>query len=1129
MATGVQRADERVPAHLPATMPPVLDGSRPLEVEALIDLARDRLDLGARWLSWIVGPEGRMPYNYYPRQDAYDWDDYNEVRHAGTTYSLFQACGLLRDPEIVRAAERAAGWIETSSVPAEPGGQVFAYRDKMKLGGQALAILALLERRRALEDTAYDWLIADLTTFLEAMELPEEPGRYHQSYRVSTRKRSLTPASDYYPGEALLAVTRLAQHFPDGPFLDVAKRAASYLIYTKDGDIPAAGAVPRHDHWLAMALSDLYLLHPDPAYSRVAYLQAEAMIASQYPPDHPNWRHAGASRRGNSVNYTSTATKAEAMIAVWNLARYIGDDEAAGRFAEASLRTIQFQMRVQYTEEIARNFPNPDRLVGAWAQDERDQRIRIDFVQHNISALAGAWQMIREGRLPLAGPAGGDWHDRPAPLPVAEYRRFQGPNAWSVRPVVHAVLDARPLEGRNVAQMDALAERLGQLLGTFPGDQGSARRPEHIGEVLASLMLGLQKLGGWKIERAGARPRAGEPGVFDVYCEYEDAIAGEAVASLATQALNDLIHGRTHSPSFITAFERDVVRPSLPADPGDRERLIAEARRRGIPVSHPDGAPDMLEFGSGRYLRRFWQLTTSETPRIGVKIAGNKALASEILRRHGLPVAANARVRTVAEAVAAAERIGYPVVLKPLDANHAKGVVPGIRDAAGVRRHFEWAKLHARRGDVIVERYLEGISYRILVIGYQVFAVLERLVAQVTGDGVHTVEELIEALNAEPERQDRPGNYLSKVTIDEQTLNALAQQNMTLTSIPAAGEVVRVKLIPSGANGGTREDCTERIHPDNAAIAIRASRALGIDLCGLDFATPDISQSVWETGGGIVEINSSPGLYPHYRPTGGVVKDPTPAILEMLYPLGSPVRALVVALAGGPEIENAAALIAQMLAAQGHMVATSPRDGTLIGAMQTRSLDAAAPRPDWTLLRNPDIDAAVLTLTQESLDFPGLPVEEVDVAVIASAPESSGEGVMPIEELIVRLVAPKGQIVLDASAAGWERLAKLSRGDVMLVSVDGASEAVRAHVASGGRAVVAATERERVTLRLLGPDGAQDIASMPSGSSEREMRPALLAAAAGVARGVTVDTVRQALQAQLDTEKGAGKQRRKAQ
>ena len=382
----------------------LLDGTEEIEEAALAELAFERARLGARWLAADVRENGAFYYTYRPARDAYEEDDYNEIRHAGTTYALFQVYGAVGGEELLGAGERAAGYIDDHSQDVEGSGRAFVYEDTSKLGGQALALVALLERRRVTKDTSYDELIDDLATFLLSMEIESEPGRYYQSYDAANDQRLLEPASDYYPGEALLALTRLAQQFPEEPYLEAATRAADYLVYERDGDIPAADQIPREDQWLAMALSDLYRLNQEQDYATVAYLQAGSMIGNQYTADDRYPMRIGASRTRNPVNYTSTATKGEALDAVWGLAIFLEDEERIEPLATAARRNVQFQMRVQYTEENAQLFPRPERMIGAWGQDAAEPYVRMDFVQHNISALIGVWHLTEEGDVPVAEP-----------------------------------------------------------------------------------------------------------------------------------------------------------------------------------------------------------------------------------------------------------------------------------------------------------------------------------------------------------------------------------------------------------------------------------------------------------------------------------------------------------------------------------------------------------------------------------------------------------------------------------------------------------------------------------------------------------------------------------------------------
>lgn len=383
----------------------VLDGSRPLRPQQLADVAKERAQLGARWLAMVVQPTGAYHYIYDPGTDRYIDRDYNEVRHAGTTYALYQVYDLTRDPHLLDAAERATDWIERHTIPTGTGLRAFVDPSGTltKLGGQALALVALLERRRVTGASDADPLIADLSRFLLSMEIPDKPGQFFMAYTVADRQYHMVPASEYYPGETLLALTRLAQHYPDGPYLDVARRAAHYLVYQRDGNLPAQGFAPRDDHWLTMALSDLYRLDPNEDYWRVVVMQADQMIASQYTAADGYPARIGAAKRETGINYTSTATKGEALVTAWALAKLNNEPSAIERFSAAAMRSAQFQMRVQYLPANAALFVRPDRLIGGWPGSAMDHTIRIDYVQHNISMLTGLWCLTKRGDLCSAG------------------------------------------------------------------------------------------------------------------------------------------------------------------------------------------------------------------------------------------------------------------------------------------------------------------------------------------------------------------------------------------------------------------------------------------------------------------------------------------------------------------------------------------------------------------------------------------------------------------------------------------------------------------------------------------------------------------------------------------------------
>jgi hypothetical protein len=398
-----RRAAVAAPAAQAWTPLPVLNGEEAIDANGLADLAYERALLGARWLAGVVRPNGSFYYVYDPGTDTYESDAYNEVRHAGTTASLFQVFDAIDNDVILTGGEAGARYIAEAALPVTNlPGRGFGYEGAIKLGGQALAVLALTDRRQATQEQSYDDLLREMAEFMLALELPDEPGRYYQLVSLPDGERLLEPSSDYYPGEALLAFTRLARQFPDAPYFDAAKRAAEYLIHVRDGDLETAERMPREDHWLTIALSELYRLDPNEAYLTVAYKFADALLANQYKAEDGYPQRIGASRAGGRISYTSTATKGEALVAAWGLATFVGDQDAIARFSAGTQRNIQFQLRVQFTEENTELFPRPDRAIGGWGQNAADASIRIDYVQHNISGLIGLWHLTKNGDLPLS-------------------------------------------------------------------------------------------------------------------------------------------------------------------------------------------------------------------------------------------------------------------------------------------------------------------------------------------------------------------------------------------------------------------------------------------------------------------------------------------------------------------------------------------------------------------------------------------------------------------------------------------------------------------------------------------------------------------------------------------------------
>ena len=371
---------------------------------AVAEQAFERARLGAQWLAGNVRPDGSYNYIYDPTKDSYSASSYSIARHASATYSLYQSYDVFRDESMLEAADHAVRFIAEHAQPVEGRGRAFLYRGRATLGGQAIPIVALTERRRITGDTSYDDLIRDLATFMLSLEMPDQPGRFVHAYDVSGGAPVADAESPYYPGESFLALTRLARNFPDESYLEPAMRTADYLIYRRHGDLPALGNVRLEDHWTTIGMGELYRLRPEPAYRTVAFLEGNSIVSNQYSPEDGRPDLVGASRLQNPASYVSSAARGEALVSAWDLAAFVGDSEAAERFGLGARRDVEFLMRGQYTDEKTAQFPRPDRLIGAWPHSVNDPTVRIDFVRHSVSALVGVWHLTTQGGLPIPSP-----------------------------------------------------------------------------------------------------------------------------------------------------------------------------------------------------------------------------------------------------------------------------------------------------------------------------------------------------------------------------------------------------------------------------------------------------------------------------------------------------------------------------------------------------------------------------------------------------------------------------------------------------------------------------------------------------------------------------------------------------
>lgn len=661
-------------------------------------------------------------------------------------------------------------------------------------------------------------------------------------------------------------------------------------------------------------------------------------------------------------------------------------------------------------------------------------------------------------------------------MEVSRIRALRGPNLWSKNTAIEAIVSCADAE----CSIDNLPDFEARLRARLP--QTGLLRPEghqgavSIAHVLQIVALTLQAYAGCPVTFGRASSTI-EPGVFQVVVEYSEEEVGRLAMDLAQQlvqaALDDTPFDLADALKRLRELDEDVrLGPSTGA-------IVNAATARNIPYRRLTQG-SMVQFGWGSKQRRTQAAETDLTSAISESIAQDKDLTKMLLDAAGVPVPLGRSVTTAEDAWAAAQELGGPVVVKPRDGSQGRGVAVNIETRERVIQAFEVAEEIS--SEVIVERYIPGHDFRLLVVGGALVAASRRDPPQVTGDGVHTIRQLVEQVNADPLRGDGHATSLTKIRFDDIALATLKKQGFDAESVPAPGTLIFLRNNANLSTGGSATDVTDEVHPEMAARAVSAARMIGLDICGVDVVAESVHYPLEEQNGGVVEVNAAPGLRMHLNPSFGKGRAVGEAIIANMFADGEDGRIPLVAVAGTNGKTTTVRLTAHILGVAGNRVGMTNSDGVYVDNLRIDTGDCSGPRSARSVLMHPDVDAAVFETARGGILREGLAFDRCNVAIVTNIGMgdhlglgyiSTVEDLAVVKRVIVQHVHPSGTAVLNAADPIVAEMASSCPGSVTYFAEDRNHPIMATHRAQGlrvvyrdGDAIVAAQGSEETRFPL---------------------------------------------------------------
>ncbi|MFY4256257.1 cyanophycin synthetase [Achromobacter xylosoxidans] len=700
-------------------------------------------------------------------------------------------------------------------------------------------------------------------------------------------------------------------------------------------------------------------------------------------------------------------------------------------------------------------------------------------------------------------------------MEVSRIRALRGPNLWSKNTAIEAIVSCADAE----CSIDNLPDFEARLRARLP--QTGLLRPEghqgavSIAHVLQIVALTLQAYAGCPVT-FGRTSSTIEPGVFQVVVEYSEEEVGRLAMDLAQQlvqaALDDAPFDLADALKRLRELDEDVrLGPSTGS-------IVNAATARNIPYRRLTQG-SMVQFGWGSKQRRIQAAETDLTSAISESIAQDKDLTKMLLDAAGVPVPLGRSVTTAEDAWAAAQELGGPVVVKPRDGSQGRGVAVNIETRERVIQAFEVAEEIS--SEVIVERYIPGHDFRLLVVGGALVAASRRDPPQVTGDGVHTIRQLVDQVNADPLRGDGHATSLTKIRFDDIALATLKKQGFDADSVPAPGTLIFLRNNANLSTGGSATDVTDEVHPEMAARAVSAARMIGLDICGVDVVAESVQYPLEDQNGGVVEVNAAPGLRMHLNPSFGKGRAVGEAIIANMYADGDDGRIPVVAVAGTNGKTTTVRLTAHILGTAGNRVGMTNSDGVYVDNLRIDTGDCSGPRSARSVLMHPDVDAAVFETARGGILREGLAFDRCNVAIVTNIGMgdhlglgyiSTVEDLAVVKRVIVQHVHPSGTAVLNAADPIVAEMASSCPGSITYFAEDRNHPVMATHRAQGlrvvyrdGDAIVAAQGGEETRFPLA------EIPLTRNGTIVFQVENAMASIAAAWALGLDWSIVRRGL------------------